>query len=203
MDSQVNQSPAATIPRRPSSTDTSQIGLGPPPSSAKSNASPLPPTPSASTTAGAPSNLPPPSVSTPPSANQIPGAMGSPVRPPLNAPRPPHNLVDQRRQFLTSLISFNKQRNLKIPPEIVNGERDGAIKMGDTWVEVVELFMAVLRVGGMDKVCIHPLMTLTIGIKTIFRLTILARFLAHSKNPQSITNTHQPTPARRPNRTSH
>jgi len=71
--------------------------------------------------------------------------------------------------------------------------------MGDTWVEVVELFMAVLRVGGMDKVCMHPLVTLTTGIKIIFRLTILARFLAHSKNPQSITNTHQPTPARRPN----
>jgi uncharacterized protein (UPF0248 family) len=64
-----------------------------------------------------------------------------------------HNLVDQRRQFLTSLISYHKQRNLKVPPEIVNGERDGAIKMGDIWVEIVELFMSVLRVGGLEKVC--------------------------------------------------
>ena len=64
-----------------------------------------------------------------------------------------HNLVDQRRQFLGSLVSYHKQRNLKVPPEILNGERDGAIKMGDTWVEVVELFMAVLRVGGLEKVC--------------------------------------------------
>jgi len=64
-----------------------------------------------------------------------------------------HNLVDQRRQFLSSLISYHKQRNLKVPPEIVNGERDGAIKMGDIWVEIVELFMSVLRVGGLEKVC--------------------------------------------------
>ena len=65
-----------------------------------------------------------------------------------------HNLVDQRRQFLSSLISYHKQRNLKVPPEIVNGERDGAIRMGDVWVEIVELFMSVLRVGGLEKVCL-------------------------------------------------
>jgi len=43
---------------------------------------------------------------------------------------------------------------LKVPPEIVNGERDGAIRMGDVWVEIVELFMSVLRVGGLEKVCL-------------------------------------------------
>lgn len=148
MDNQTHQSPAAGFPRRPSSTDMSgQLGLGPPPSSSKSNASPLPPT---SSTTG---NFAVPSAPTPPSTNPISGAIGSPIRPPLTAaPRPMHNLVDQRRQFLGSLVSYHKQRNLKVPPEILNGERDGAIKMGDTWVEVVELFMAVLRVGGMEKV---------------------------------------------------
>lgn len=144
-----HQSPAASFPRRPSSTDTTQIGLGPPPSSSKSNASPLPPTPSAPTAAGAPNNFVT-SAPTPPSNASM---AGSPIRPPMSVPpRPMHNLVDQRRQFLQSLVSYHKQRNLKVPQEILNGERDGAIRMGDTWVEVVELFMAVLRVGGLEKV---------------------------------------------------
>jgi len=52
-----------------------------------------------------------------------------------------------------------------VPTAIFNGERDGAIKMGDIWVEVVELFMSVLRVGGLKVVSTscspvgHPLMT--------------------------------------------
>jgi hypothetical protein len=49
-------------------------------------------------------------------------------------------------------VSYHKQRNLRVPQEIFNGERDGAIKMGETWVEVVELFMSVLRVGGLKVV---------------------------------------------------
>lgn len=78
-----------------------------------------------------------------------------------------HNLVDQRRQFLSSLISYHKQRNLKVPPEIVNGERDGAIRMGDIWVEIVELFMSVLRVGGLEKVCLLIVGSCSsLGIKT-------------------------------------
>jgi hypothetical protein len=94
-----------------------------------------------------------------------------------------HNLVDQRRQFLTSLISYNKQRNLKVPPEIFNGERDGAIKMGDTWVEVVELFMSVLRVGGLEKVRVCPFnVAHGTGIKAIPRFTILARVPRNTEN---------------------
>jgi hypothetical protein len=76
-----------------------------------------------------------------------------------------NNIVEQRRQFLGSLMSYHRQRNLPVPTAIFNGERDGAIKMGDIWVEVVELFMSVLRVGGLKVVSTscqpvgHPLIT--------------------------------------------
>lgn len=81
--------------------------------------------------------------------------MGTPVRP--TGPFPPGTaramqMGEQRRQFLQSLQNWHKTHNLTPPPEIFNSERSGAIKMGDTWVEVVELFLTVLRIGGIDRV---------------------------------------------------
>lgn len=67
--------------------------------------------------------------------------------------RPPRaSLQDQRKHFLVSLASFYKQNNIEPPVEIFNGEREGSIKLGETWVEVVELFLMAMRHGGIGVV---------------------------------------------------
>ena len=77
----------------------------------------------------------------------LPGAMaarpGMPVRPPF----------PQKQQLLNSLIGFYKSTNQQLPPEVFNGgEHDGAFKLGDVWIEITDLFLAVYRLGGLIKV---------------------------------------------------
>lgn len=118
---------------------------------------PNPPTPASSTAPGPPmrsvSGSQPPQAGSP--AASTPTNTNTPTRPPGNLPpgaRQPIALGEQRRQFLQSLVNWHKTHNIPPPPEIFNSERSGAIKMGDTWVEVVELFLTVLRMGGIDRV---------------------------------------------------
>ena len=61
-------------------------------------------------------------------------------------------LADQRRQFINSFAGFLKQFDLPMPREIFNGERDGAVKLGDSWLEMVDLFMMVMRNQGIANV---------------------------------------------------
>lgn len=121
---------------------------------------PNPPTPASSTAPGQPmrsvSGSQPPQAGSP--AASTPTNINTPIRPPGNLPpgaRQPIALGEQRRQFLQSLVNWHKTHNIPPPPEIFNSERSGAIKMGDTWVEVVELFLTVLRMGGIDRVSLH------------------------------------------------
>lgn len=51
------------------------------------------------------------------------------------------------------MIAFFKTTNQPLPPEVFNnGEREGAFKLGDGWIELAEMFFAVFRLGGMMKV---------------------------------------------------
>ncbi|ORY34098.1 hypothetical protein BCR39DRAFT_463099 [Naematelia encephala] len=60
--------------------------------------------------------------------------------------RPPP--VDQRKQFLISLSNYHRISNSAPPPQVFNGERDGSVKVAGVWVDLVDLFMAVMRTGG-------------------------------------------------------
>lgn len=87
-----------------------------------------------------------PSRPPPPTPSQIP-----PNRPNSTAAiRPPD--ANSRRQFLISLAGFHKSSNLPLPSDVFNGEKDGFVKLGDIWVEVVDIFMLVIRNGGISKV---------------------------------------------------
>jgi len=79
----------------------------------------------------------------------------SPGRPQAGA-RPPQTLAEQRRQFLSSLASFHKQYNLSLPREIFNREKDGAVKVGDSRVEMLDLFMLVMKNQGIANVSLFP-----------------------------------------------
>lgn len=58
----------------------------------------------------------------------------------------------QKQQLLNSLIAFFKSTNQPLPPEVFNGEHDGAFKLGGVWMELTDLFLAVFRLGGLIKV---------------------------------------------------
>jgi len=53
---------------------------------------------------------------------------------------------------MNTFNAFHKQYNLPSPREIYNGERDGALKVGDKWLELLDLFMFVMRNQGITNV---------------------------------------------------
>lgn len=54
----------------------------------------------------------------------------------------------QRKQFIQSLLSYHKQMNLTPPAEILNGPLPGQLQMGSYIVELVDLFMTIMRQAG-------------------------------------------------------
>ena len=86
---------------------------------------------------------------------QVPGAEtvagASTFRPPV---RPPAQ-IDQRRQFLGSFTTHRKSIGLPVPSEMFNGERDGSVKMGVYWVDMLEVFMLFMKFGGVTKVILN------------------------------------------------
>lgn len=139
----------------------------------------------ASTSNGAPPTATPAAPSPVPNdaqpvlvAQQEKARQPPPARPPPSAPanssasqpRPPPapgqagpgrpsgrmSVADQRKQFLHTLVGMHKQNNTAPPRAIFNGERDGSFKIGDVWLDAMELFMAVLKTGGVSKVASLP-----------------------------------------------
>lgn len=176
---------------------------------------PNPPTPASSTAPGPPmrsiSGSQPPQTGSPAGNNpSTSNNINTPIRPPGVLPpgaRQPLALAEQRRQFLQSLVNWHKSNNIPPPPEIFNSERTGAIKMGDVWVEVVELFLTVLRIGGIDRVSHNASSTIPInaadesGNETPTRVTVLAGILqdqGYSK-PTPYSH-HSPSQVYRPTR---
>ena len=162
-ESQIGQSPISAVNPsvRGQSIDGGQARPGSSGSTSQMFQQPNPPTPASATAPGAPrrsiSGSQPPQAGSPAAGNNpsTPTSMGTPIRPPGALPpgaRQPLALGEQRRQFLQSLVNWHKTHNITPPAEIFNSERSGSIKMGETWVEVVELFLTVLRMGGIDKV---------------------------------------------------
>lgn len=54
----------------------------------------------------------------------------------------------QKQQLLNSLVQYYKTVNQPMPTELVNG----SFKLGETWIELTELFFAIFRQGGLMKV---------------------------------------------------
>ncbi|WWD17349.1 hypothetical protein CI109_101790 [Kwoniella shandongensis] len=80
-----------------------------------------------------------------------------PVRPPGQpGVRPPPTPLQQRQQFVASLAAFHRQTNQPLPPEIFNGERDGSFRVGDAWMDVVDLLMTVVKSGGIMNAMQQP-----------------------------------------------
>jgi hypothetical protein len=65
---------------------------------------------------------------------------------------PPHPQALQKPALLGALANFYKTTNQSLPAEVFNGENDGSFKLGDVWIDVAELFVAVFRLGGLIKV---------------------------------------------------
>jgi hypothetical protein len=127
-----------------------------PQQSAPSAASPAPGTQAAPiATAPSPSTVQQPTATSRPSAPSRP-SLPNPTQPPAARPGPPAarspQVTEQRKQFLHSLTTYHKQNNIPLHPDVFNGEQDGAVKMGDYWVELVEVFMTVMRSGGISNV---------------------------------------------------
>ncbi|BEI93661.1 uncharacterized protein CcaverHIS019_0601200 [Cutaneotrichosporon cavernicola] len=72
-------------------------------------------------------------------------------------PRPPVRPGQQRQHLINSMMGFYKTINQIPPPEVFNnGEKDGAFKLGDGWIDIAELFFIVFRAGGMMKLVQTP-----------------------------------------------
>lgn len=93
------------------------------------------------------------------------GASDGSVRPPLQAqpnlpgqpqgqsPRQPLSHVQQRQNFLKTFLGYFQNTGQQPPPAIFdNGEREGAFKVGDGWMDVIDLLMAVMKAGGILNV---------------------------------------------------
>lgn len=83
-----------------------------------------------------------------PNPNPIPNP--NPARPPSGAVRPPRpgrSLDDQRTQFLQTYVSYHRNKGLPIHPDVMNGHKNGVIKLGETGLsfELMELFLAFMR----------------------------------------------------------
>lgn len=93
------------------------------------------------------------------------GPSDGPVRPPLptqsnlpgqpqgQSPRQPLSHVQQRQNFLKTFLGYFQNTGQQPPPAIFdNGEREGAFKVGDAWMDVIDLLMAVMKAGGILNV---------------------------------------------------
>lgn len=89
------------------------------------------------------------------------GLNGSMAPAPSSLPQPPHptgppqqqggapaNIISQRKQFIQSLLSYLKQANLPPPQEIFLAPVPGVIQMGTYTIELVDLFMTIMRQAG-------------------------------------------------------
>ncbi len=70
----------------------------------------------------------------------------------VKVPATPAQASAQRKQFFTSLQAYYRSNNLPLPPPIFNGERDGEVKVAGCWVDMFELFMAIMRAHGVANV---------------------------------------------------
>ncbi|WVQ72537.1 hypothetical protein IAR50_002094 [Cryptococcus sp. DSM 104548] len=75
----------------------------------------------------------------------------SQARPPV----PPH--IQQRQGFLKSFAQYFHASG-QTPPEAIfnNGEREGSFRVGDWWMDVVDLLMAVMKSGGIMAAMQQP-----------------------------------------------
>lgn len=93
-----------------------------------------------------------------PSAPHTPTANSASTPTASNPARPPNPqasraaIANQRQQFVQSLANYYRSNGIPPPQEVFNGERDGAIKVLGVWVDLVDLFMTVMRSQGVLNV---------------------------------------------------
>ncbi|KAL1413505.1 hypothetical protein Q8F55_001279 [Vanrija albida] len=76
------------------------------------------------------------------------GGLAGPTAPGARPPGMPVRPMLQKQQLLNSLVQYYKTVNQPMPTELVNG----SFKLGETWIELTELFFAIFRQGGLMKI---------------------------------------------------
>lgn len=83
----------------------------------------------------------------------LPTQSNLPGQPQGQSPRQPLSHVQQRQNFLKTFLGYFQNTGQQPPPAIFdNGEREGAFKIGDGWMDVIDLLMAVMKAGGILNV---------------------------------------------------
>ncbi|WOO77081.1 uncharacterized protein LOC62_01G000677 [Vanrija pseudolonga] len=81
-------------------------------------------------------------------ATPVGGGLAGPGAPGARPPGMPVRPMLQKQQLLNSLVQYYKTVNQPMPTELVNG----SFKLGETWIELTELFFAIFRQGGLMKI---------------------------------------------------
>jgi hypothetical protein len=109
-----------------------------------------------------------------PSPSSIPTSasavtQGRPPRPPSGPGRPPLNQETQRAAFRQSMEGYHKSIGSPLPPEVWdNGVKEGAFHVAGVWVNLMDLFLTIMRAGGITSVSWHPI-TLANQLIPVFR----------------------------------
>lgn len=112
---------------------------------------------------------------------------GMNARPPLV--RPPQNPADQKRFFTNSLRVFLQAHQIPLPPEAYeNGQRECALKIGEEWLDLVDLFLFIIRAGGLQQVSRSRCAR--------FRVWLTKAFPSSTLNPMPQRNGQSSSPAK-------
>jgi len=96
---------------------------------------------------------PPPTPNTAPINSRPPRPPGPGSGPGQNQGRAPADPAASRLAFQTTMSGYYKATGITPPPEIwSNGVKDGALNISGVWIYLMELFMMVMRHGGVQNV---------------------------------------------------
>jgi hypothetical protein len=89
----------------------------------------------------------------PPAGSPAPSNV-RPPRPPGPAQvRSPADPAASRMAFQSTMSGYYKALGVTPPPEVwANGVRDGAVNVGGAWIYLLDLFMLVMKLGGVQQV---------------------------------------------------
>ncbi|WVR07003.1 hypothetical protein IAU60_004042 [Kwoniella sp. DSM 27419] len=97
-----------------------------------------------------------PQHSTHPGQLAMPSNLVPPQAQQPGQPRPPPTPAQQRSSFINSLAAFYRSTGQTLPPAIFNDDRIGYFKVGDGYVDIVELLMTVMKSGGIMNAMQQP-----------------------------------------------
>lgn len=106
----------------------------------------------------------------------LPTQSNLPGQPQGQSPRQPLSHVQQRQNFLKTFMGYFQNTGQQPPPAIFdNGEREGAFKVGDGWMDVIDLLMAVMKAGG--------ILNASPPLSSLFSIMLIIYFLQAMQQP--------------------